>query len=92
MMDEAFDEWKIIKAKGRRSNSLRYGYGQFFEQDCEKDLLAMIRRDRNHPSIILWSIGNEIPEQSTSDGWKIAKRLKELCHKGGSNPSGYLRM
>lgn len=80
VMDEAFDEWKIIKAKGD-DQIARYGYGQFFEQDCEKDLLAMIRRDRNHPSIILWSIGNEIPEQSTSDGWKIAKRLKELCHK-----------
>ena len=38
----------------------------------------MVRRDRNHPSIIMWSIGNEIPEQGRADGWQVAKRLVDL--------------
>ena len=40
-----------------------------------------IRRDRNHPSIIMWSIGNEIPEQNAPDGWKVAKRLTDIFHE-----------
>lgn len=80
VMDEAFDEWLIIKAKGD-NNIAQYGYGQFFEKDAENDLISMIRRDRNHPSVIIWSIGNEIPEQGTPDGWKIAQHLRDICHK-----------
>jgi beta-galactosidase len=41
----------------------------------------MIRRDRNHPSIILYSIGNEVSEQTDPDGWKIAERLTQVCHE-----------
>jgi len=40
-----------------------------------------VRRDRNHPSIIMWSIGNEIPEQKSADGWKEAKRLTDFFHE-----------
>ena len=80
VMDEAFDEWRIIKRKSE-NDEVKYGYGQFFDQDAEKDLVSMIRRDRNHPSVVLWSIGNEIPEQGTPYGWEIAKRLIEICHR-----------
>jgi beta-galactosidase len=72
VMDEAFDEWK-------RSKTM-YGYGQFFDEWGERDLRDMIRRDRNHPSIVLWSIGNEIPEQDNTDAYEMAKRLVDICH------------
>ncbi|MEJ5352497.1 MAG: glycoside hydrolase family 2 TIM barrel-domain containing protein [Melioribacteraceae bacterium] len=73
VMDEAFDEWKQSKTM--------YGYGRFFDEWSEKDLRDMIRRDRNHPSIILWSIGNEIPEQNSENAYEMAKRLVDICHE-----------
>jgi len=69
---EAFDEWK----KGKNTN----GYGEFFDEWAEKDLTAMIKRDRNHPSVIMWSIGNEVREQGMADGYKTASFLTKICH------------
>lgn len=64
VMDEAFDEWtgaknKWVEGRNNGTPSLR-GYADYFEQWAENDLREMVLRDRNHPSIILWSIGNEI--------------------------------
>jgi beta-galactosidase len=73
VMDEAFDEWK--------RNKTMFGYGRFFDEWSERDLTDMILRDRNHPSIVLWSIGNEIPEQDNADAYDMAKRLAEICRK-----------
>jgi DNA-binding CsgD family transcriptional regulator len=75
VMDEAFDEWKISKKK--------FGYGRFFDQWSDPDLTTMIDRDRNHPSIILWSIGNEIREGRGGkvEGGPMSAQLVAICHR-----------
>lgn len=72
VIDEAFDEWKTGKVEN--------GYHKYFDDWAEKDLKSMIKRDRNHPSIIMWSIGNEIHEQKEEKGAEVARFLTEICH------------
>ena len=67
VVDEAFDMWRIPKVPN--------GYSKYFDEWSERDVRDMVRRDRNHPSIVMWSIGNEVPEQGRADGWEVAKRL-----------------
>lgn len=67
VMDEAFDCWHAKKSKN--------DYHLLFDDWHEADLRAFIRRDRNHPCIVLWSIGNEIPEQSKSEQFHYARDL-----------------
>jgi beta-galactosidase len=73
VMDEAFDEWTAAKGQ------LRGSYATLFNDNYKNDLTAMIRRDRNHPSIVMWSIGNEIPQQTNQRGVDIAKSLAAIC-------------
>ncbi|MCX6636987.1 MAG: DUF4982 domain-containing protein [Acidobacteria bacterium] len=73
VMDEAFDMWRIPKVPN--------GSAKYFDRWGETDLADMVRRDRNHPSIVLWSIGNEIPEQGRPDGAKLARRLREVVRE-----------
>lgn len=82
VMDEIFDEWCLSKNKidNYYSQNLSYGSGMFFPEDARKELVSMLRRDFNHPSVVLWSIGNEIPEQSSAGGVKILRELQNLCH------------
>lgn len=75
VIDEAFDTWNIPKNY--------YDFSQFFSQEWERELESFIKRDRNHPCIIMWSIGNELPEQGgLSDGYQtsaaLSKKVREL--------------
>ena len=77
VMDEAFDEWLESWPFGNKKNEgkVEYGYHLYFEEWAKKDLTELIKRDRNHPSIVLWSVGNEIPDACFEVG---TERLKEL--------------
>lgn len=74
VMDEAFDEW-------RSWSKVTGGYAFNFDEEAEKDLTALVRRDRSHPCVFLWSIGNEVPDQDCAQGAATAKWLTDLCHR-----------
>ena len=73
VMAESFDMWIYPKCKN--------GYAKFFKEWSDKDITNLVKHHRNHPSIIMWSIGNEIPEQWSKKGMEIAKHLQDLCHQ-----------
>ncbi|MBV8859221.1 MAG: beta galactosidase jelly roll domain-containing protein, partial [Acidobacteria bacterium] len=73
VMDEAFDAWRRAKKKN--------DYHLLFDDWHEKDLRAQVRRDRNHPSVILWSTGNEIGEQRSPEGHKVSEELTRIVHE-----------
>ena len=73
VMDESFDMWRVAKVKN--------GYSKYFEKWAETDMRDLLRRDRNHPSVIMWSIGNEIPEQNKPEGAQTAKFLTGIAHQ-----------
>ena len=72
VMAESFDMWIYPKCKN--------GYARFFNDWSDRDIENLILANRNHPSIIMWSIGNEIPEQGSEEGRAIARHLQGLCH------------
>jgi len=73
VLDEAFDMWERPKNPE--------DYHLYFDDWWKKDLESMILRDRNHPSVILWSIGNEVNERADSTGYIITKRLADEVRK-----------
>ena len=72
VMAESFDMWIYPKCKN--------GYARFFRQWAEKDVENLVLNHRNHPSLVMWSIGNEIPEQWSEEGRQISIRLQGICH------------
>jgi beta-galactosidase len=75
VMDEAFDVWEIAKP------SAPQGYQHFFDQWSQRDLTDFITRDRNHPCVVLWSVGNEIGEQISRTGPTVLKPLVDTTHR-----------
>ena len=73
VMAESFDGWKEPK--------VRNGYGKLWDEWWQKDITNLILNHRNHPSIIIWSVGNEIPEQWKPEGVERYKHLTALCHR-----------
>ena len=73
VMAESFDMWIYPKCKN--------GYAKFFKEWSDRDMTNLVKHHRNHPSIIMWSIGNEIPEQWSKEGMEIAKHLQDICHQ-----------
>ncbi len=73
VMAESFDMWIYPKCKN--------GYARFFKEWSDRDITNLVLAHRNHPSIIMWSIGNEIPEQWSEEGVRISRHLQDLCHQ-----------
>ena len=73
VMAESFDMWLYPKCKN--------GYSRFFKEWADKDITNLVVANRRHPSIVMWSIGNEIPEQASANGREIAAHLQDLCHQ-----------
>ena len=73
VMADSFDMWLYPKCKN--------GYNRFFDEWAEKDLVNLVQCHKNHPSIIMWSIGNEIPEQWSNQGARLAKQLQDIVHR-----------
>ncbi|HMM02913.1 MULTISPECIES: glycoside hydrolase family 2 TIM barrel-domain containing protein [unclassified Dysgonomonas] len=73
MMIEPFDEWDIAKCLN--------GYHRFFNEWAEKDLVNMLHNYRNNASVVMWSIGNEVPTQCSDQGYKVASFLQDICHR-----------
>ena len=73
VMAESFDMWIYPKCKN--------GYAKFFKEWADRDMENLVLHHRNHPSIVMWSIGNEIPEQWSKEGVEISRHLQSLCHR-----------
>ncbi|MGL4955879.1 MAG: DUF4982 domain-containing protein [Bacteroidales bacterium] len=71
MMVENFDEWDVPKCTN--------GYHRFFKDWAEKDMIGMLHQYRNNASVVMWSIGNEVPTQCSAEGYKVAKFLQDIC-------------
>ena len=74
VMAESFDEWKAMKVKN--------GYRHVFDEWAVKDLTNLLRHYRNNPSVVMWCIGNEVPDQWNGDqGPKLSRYLQDICHR-----------
>jgi beta-galactosidase len=70
---ESFDEWKVPKVEN--------GYNLYFDEWAERDVVNLVHATRNHPCIVMWSAGNEVPDQWGSEGVKRLKWLQDIFHR-----------
>ncbi|MCX6626790.1 MAG: DUF4982 domain-containing protein, partial [Candidatus Solibacter sp.] len=75
VMDELFDEWKV--GKGQIGP---FGYANHFDEWYQRDARSFVQRDRNHPSVVLWSAGNEVGDQSRPEGAETLRKLLDVFH------------
>ena len=74
LMLETFDEWKTAK--------LANGYHNYFDEWAERDMVNLLHHYRNNPSVVMWCIGNEVPDQGDIVyGPKLARMLQDICHR-----------
>lgn len=73
VMVEPFDEWDVAKCAN--------GYHRYFREWAERDMVGMLHHFRNNPSVVMWSVGNEVPSQWEDDGYRMASWLQEICHR-----------
>ncbi len=84
VLNEIFDVWSQGWEKDYRESpwgKQEYGYHMFFDRWFEHDLRTWIRRDRNHPSVMMWSLGNEIPEQGNPKGISMLKKMTAIVRR-----------
>ncbi len=76
VMNEAFDEWEVGKPQVHGN-----GYSRYYDEWHERDVTDFVRRDRNHPSVALWSCGNEIGDQLSANGVELLRELMAIFHR-----------
>ena len=79
VMAESFDSWGLAKVQN--------GYNLFFHDWWKRDIEHLVKKCRNHPSVVMWSIGNEVPEQNAPDGARWSRALQEACRAFDPDPN-----
>jgi beta-galactosidase len=93
VLDEAFDEWQVPKAApdveedGTRITHLMDYYANDFDEWFERDLAEFVQRDRNHPCVFMWSLGNEIAQTQDKSGIAIAKKMQAIVRRYDDRPT-----
>ena len=78
VMAESFDSWRRAKC--------RNGYNLYFDGWWKRDIENLVKKCRNRPSVVMWSIGNEITEQVDAEGLKLSRELQDRCHRFDPDP------
>ena len=73
LMVETFDEWKAKK--------MANGYNKYYDEWVERDLVNVVRHYRNDPSVVMWCIGNEVPDQGSAQGAKLCRMMQDIVHR-----------
>ena len=89
VINETFDEWRqgwafedgTLVSSGTNRGKARFGYNRYFDDWAERDLVDHMKRDRNHPSVIMWSIANEVPEAQRNGETETVQKLVRIVHE-----------